>query len=279
MWLDATAVFGAATLAVGEGAKDDAGLCIDEIYAHAGEISFTTGNNADLDDKRINADNATYSTQGYVTNKPWNNVGAHKSSNQIVYKNNCKFVTESLTDVFYGDTAETTKEVIRVVKNKNVANSTVGYSSGNDTHFSVGDLAHAKTIYMSWNIKFNNVEKANFHLIQGRHQTSGGGKFNDYLLVKSGYLRDAWGNLVKLENDTWYNIEIYMNSYGNFEHVIYVNGEKVKYNADVKTADYKNLAYTAATYKAFNMTANDADVTIEDWDIVWDVKMPADAAN
>jgi hypothetical protein len=278
IWLDVDAVFGNATIAVGEGATGDAGLYIDEIYA-LGELSFTTGEYLEFDDKQIRPDTATFSTQGYITNKPFNNLGVHKASNQIVYKNNCKFVVESMTDVFYGDEAETTKDVIRVIKNSKVANSTVGYSSGNDTHFSVGDLAHAKTNYMCWYIKFNNVEKASFHLIQGRHQASSGGKFNDYLLVKSGYLRDAWGNIQKLENDTWYKIEIYMNSFGNYEHVIYVNGVKVKYNADVKTADYKNLAYTAATYKAFNMTANDADVTIAKWNICWDVKMPADAAN
>lgn len=281
MWLDATAVFGAATLAVGEGAKEDAGLCIDEIYAVA-ELSFVAEGNVEFDDHKIEMDAKYFNnSQGYLTpgkGKTWAD-GIFKQTN-LVYKANYALTLDSVTDTFYGEEVEDTKNVLHLKKSTKTATYTSGNTSAKDSYIDIGDFMNdfkATTVHFSMTLKFNVMQ--DITLVNGRRSGSATGWANAYLTMhKNGDIKWLGTKVASFKQGEWVKLDVYMFATGTYECALFINDEFVAFNDGSHskiTQQYKDNTKDSI-YRTLNVSNNDNehDLYISDWDVNVDVKFP-----
>ena len=281
IWLDTDAVFGNTAIAVGEGSKSDAGLYIDEIYA-LGELSFAAEGNLEFDDHRIEMDAKYFNNaQGYLTPGKGNTWadGIFKKTN-LVYKANYALTLDSVTDTFYGEEAESTKDVLHLKKSTKTATYTSGSTSAKDSYIDIGDFMldyKATTVQFSMTLKFNVMQ--DITLVNGRRSGSATGWANAYLTMhKNGDIKWLGTKVASFKQGEWVKIDVYMFATGTYECALFINDEFVAYNDGSHskiTQQYKDNTKDSI-YRTLNVGGNDNehDIYISDWDVNVDVKFP-----
>jgi len=269
------------SISVGEDATGGCGISLDDIYVFTGtEPVFQSG--IIHDDHMIEMDAKYFNTpQGYLKPGKGNTWadGLFKKTN-LVYKLNYAMTLNEMTSTFYGDEAESTKNVLKMEKNPNVPSYSTVTGTAADSYIDIGDFIldyNPVTIHMSMTLKVDKIGNT-ITLWNGRRSGTATGWANAYLkYTKNGDIQFLNSTVAKVNNGEWVKLDLYLYNQGTYECALFVNDEFVAYNDgshSVITQQFKDNTKDCV-YRSLNVNASaEYELYISDWDVKVNVKFP-----